>query len=213
MSARRVVLPIGLALLASACRDAGEARRDTAVTDAATGSVELAAARPADLAPRFRTIGRTATPAEQRAWNIHVNPEGRGLPEGRGTYEHGARVFAAQCAACHGPKGEGIAPNPRLIGPEPRDFSFGKDPALVKTVGNYWPYATTLYDYINRAMPFTAPGSLPPDDVYSVIAFLLAENGVVDRGATMDARSLPRVVMPGRSHFVPDNRAGSKVVR
>ena len=213
MSARSVAFVIGLTLLAAGCSSDRDARRDTGVAGAPTANVELASARPADLAPRFRTIGRTATPAEQRAWNIDVNPEGRGLPEGRGTYERGASVFAAQCAACHGPKGEGIAPNPRLIGPEPRDFSFGRDPALVKTIGNYWPYATTLYDYINRAMPFTAPGSLPPNDVYSVIAFLLAENGVVDRGTAMDAKSLPRVVMPGKSHFVPDNRAGSKVVR
>lgn len=106
-----------------------------------------------------------------------------------------------------------MATNPRLIGAEPRDFSFARDPKLPKTIGNYWPYATTLYDYINRAMPFTAPGSLPPSDVYSVVAFLLAENGIVGRQDVIDAASLPRVHMPAHERFVPDDRAGGRVFR
>ena len=176
-------------------------------------------ARPAEVRPtpvmsaRFDGIGRPATAAEIRAWNIDVNPAGTGLPPGRGTYEAGARVYAAQCAVCHGARGEGVAPNPRLVGAEPKDFGFGRDRKLVKTVGNYWPYATTLYDYVNRTMPFNAPGTLRPDEVYSVIAWLLAENEVVPRTAVMDARSLPRVQMPARGRFVRDNRTGGPVFR
>ncbi len=161
-----------------------------------------------ELPARFRTIGRVASSAEIRAWDIDANATGAGLPTGRGTYERGALLFAQQCAVCHGAKGEGIPPNPRLVGPEPRDFPFSNDAKLVKTIGNYWPYATTLYDYINRAMPFNAPGSLPPSDVYSVIAFLLAENGIIDKQMRIDAQALPRVHMPAHDRFVPDDRRG-----
>ena len=153
-------------------------------------------------------IGRDARPAEVRAWDIDVNPTGANLPPGRGTYARGTVVYAKQCAACHGPKGEGIPPATKLVGPEPRDFSFGNDPKLTKTIGNYWPYATTLYDYINRAMPFNAPGSMEPGDVYSVVAYLLVENGIVDKTAVMNARTLPQVKMPARDRFVPDDRRG-----
>ncbi len=179
----------------------------------------VAILRPENVKPtpafpsRFRSIGRVAASAEVRAWNIDVNVSGVGLPPGRGTYDAGAKLFATQCAACHGPKGEGIPPFPRLIGAEPRDFSFARDVRLPKTIGNYWPYATTLYDYINRAMPFTAPGSLKPDDVYSLVAFLLAENQVIDRSTVMDRGSLPKVRMPVHDRFVPDNRTGGATFR
>lgn len=166
--------------------------------------VRLTPAHPA----RFGSIGRAARGAEVRAWDIDANPAGAGLPPGRGTYEAGRELFARQCASCHGPKGEGIPPNPRLVGAEPRDFPFDRDAKLVKTIGNYWPYATTLYDYINRAMPFATPGSLAPREVYSVVAFLLAENGIIDKQAVIDARSLPRVRMPARGRFVVDDRKG-----
>jgi cytochrome c len=161
-----------------------------------------------ELPARFRTIGRRASAAEIRAWDIDANPAGAGLPPGRGTYERGALVYAQQCASCHGAKGEGIPPNPKLVGAEPRDFSFASDAKIAKTIGNYWPYATTLYDYINRAMPFATPGSLPPSDVYSVVAFLLAENGIIDKGMALDARTLPRVRMPARDRFIVDDRRG-----
>ncbi|MGH7676918.1 MAG: c-type cytochrome, partial [Gemmatimonadaceae bacterium] len=95
-----------------------------------------------------------------------------------------------------------------LIAVEPRDFSFGNDPKLTKTVGNYWPYATTLFDYINRAMPFANPGTLGTDDVYSVVAYLLAENGIIERTAVMNPRTLPQVRMPARDRFVLDDRKG-----
>jgi cytochrome c len=177
--------------------------------DSRVGSAD--AAQPG--AGRRFGIGRPASAEEIARVNIDVNPAGVGLPPGRGTYERGVSVYAQQCASCHGEKGEGIAPNPRLVGAQPGDFSFGRDRALVKTIGNYWPYATTLYDYINRAMPFAAPGSLPPDDVYAVVAFLLAENGVIDKTVTLDARTLPSVRMPARDRFVPDNRLGTSAFR
>ena len=130
------------------------------------------------------------------------------MPAGTGTYARGVEVFAKQCASCHGPKGDGMPPFPKLIGSDPKDFGFGDDPKLTKTIGNYWPYATTLYDYVNRAMPFATPSVLPPGDVYSVVAFLLAENGIITRDEAMDAQSLPRVKMPARDRFVVDDRKG-----
>lgn len=161
------------------------------------------------LPDRFEGIGRTATSAEVAAWNIDANPAGVGLPPGRGTYAAGATVFAQKCASCHGPHGEGAGPVPRLIGRDPRTgFPFALDVKYVKTVGNYWPYATTLYDYIHRAMPLTAPGSLRPDEIYSVADYILAENQIIGRDVVLDAQSLPRVRMPARDRFVPDNRKG-----
>jgi cytochrome c len=202
----RTARTAGLALALAACSD-----RETAVTQQGDAAVHVA--RPADvratppLPSRFRTIGHDATRAEIRAWDIDVNPAGNGLPQGRGTYAAGVTLFAQKCAACHGARGEGMGPYPRLIGRDPRDgFPFGQDLKYVKTVGNYWPYATTLYDYINRAMPLTAPGSLRPDEIYSITAFLLAENDIIDRNAVMDARSLPRVKMPAHDRFVVDDR-------
>ena len=165
------------------------------------------------LPDRFGGIGRVASAAEIRAWDIDVNADGVGLPEGSGSYERGAGVYARQCAVCHGGQGHGIAPNPRLVGTEPRDFSFAGDLRLAKTIGNYWPYATTLFDYINRAMPFAAPGTLPADDVYAVVAYLLAENGVIERSAVMNRRTLPQVRMPARDRFVPDDRTGGAVFK
>lgn len=170
--------------------------------------------RRAGRSERYAGIGRTATPEEIRAWDIDVNPTGSNLPAGSGTYAAGAGLFAQKCSACHGAHGEGIGPYPRLIGRDPRaGFPFGQDPSYVKTVGNYWPYATTVYDYVHRAMPLTQPGSLRPDEVYSVVDYLLAENGIVGRDAVMDARTLPRVQMPARGRFVRDDRTGGRTFR
>jgi cytochrome c len=157
---------------------------------------------------------RPATAAEVAAWDIDVNPDGKGLPAGRGTYAEGAAIFAQKCASCHGARGEGMGPYPRLVGREPRaGFPFGQDLRYVKTIGNYWPYATTVYDYVHRAMPLTAPGSLKPNEVYSLTAFLLAENEIIPRDAVIDAKTLPRVRMPARDHFVVDDRAGGAAFR
>jgi mono/diheme cytochrome c family protein len=157
---------------------------------------------------QFPSIGRAATADEIKAWDIDFNPGGANLPAGSGTYARGVEVYAKQCASCHGPKGEGMAPFPKLVGAEPTTFTFAEDTKLTKTIGNYWPYATTLYDYVNRAMPFATPGVMPPSDVYAVVAFLLAENGVITRDQVMDAASLPKVKMPARDRFVMDDRKG-----
>ena len=153
-------------------------------------------------------FGKAATTADVSAWDIDVTPDGTGLPPGTGTVPQGAAIYARKCAACHGLTGtEG--PSERLVGREPREgFSFGRDPRFVKTVGNYWPYATTLYDYVNRAMPLDKPGSLTPDEVYGLVAFLLWRNEIVADTAVMSAHTLPQVVMPARDRFVPDNRRG-----
>lgn len=169
---------------------------------------------PAGAPPAFG-FGRPATAAEIAAWDIDVRPDGSGLPPGSGTARQGAILYAARCAMCHGPTGsEALRPNPRLVGREPRHgFPFGRDPTLVKTIGNYWPYATTVYDYINRAMPLNAPGSLKPDEVYSAVAYLLWRNEIIPDTLVLNAQTLPRVVMPARDRFVPDNRRGGPEIR
>lgn len=146
-------------------------------------------------------FGHSATDAEIAAWNIDVAPNGIGLPPGRGTVPQGAVIYANKCAACHGPSGtEG--PKDRLVGGQ---GSLATDKPI-KTIGSFWPYATTLYDYIHRAMPFTAPQSLTPDEVYAVIAWLLHQNGIISAESTMDANTLPQVRMPNRHGFVSDPR-------
>ncbi len=160
-------------------------------------------------------LGRPATSQEIAAWDIDVRPDGAGLPPGRGTVAEGEVIYRSRCAACHGPTGtEG--PNDRLVGREPGDsFPFGQSAAnrSRQTIGSYWPYATTVYDYINRAMPQNAPGSLTANEVYALTGYLLYLNQLVPRDAVMDAKSLPAVVMPARDRFVPDDRSGGPVVR
>jgi len=159
-------------------------------------------------------LGHAPTGAQLAAIDIDANPAGVGLPAGQGTYTEGAAIFAQKCAFCHGSHGEGVGPYPKLIGAEPKQgFPFGRDPKLVKTIGNYWPYATTVYDYVHRAMPFNAPGSLTPHETYSLVAYLLAENEVIPRTAIMSAQTLPAVQMPARRHFVLDDRRGGQPFR
>lgn len=150
-------------------------------------------------------VGRPATDAEIRAWDIDVSPDGSGLPPGRGSALEGRAVYAAKCARCHGPTGTEGPADPLVGG---QGTLKGPDP--VRTVGSYWPYATTLFDYIRRAMPFDAPQSLTPDETYAVVAWLLAENGIVAGDQVLDAKSLPAVRMPNRDGFVPDPRPDVK---
>jgi cytochrome c len=155
----------------------------------------------ADAPTKGAALGRPAGADDIRLWNIDVAPDGEGLPPGRGTVREGAVIYAAKCAKCHGPSGtEG--PRDRLVGG--RDTLATSKP--IKTVGSYWPYATTLYDYIHRAMPFDAPQSLTPNEVYAVTAWLLHQNGIIDEGAVMDAGTLAAIHMPNRHGFVPDPR-------
>ena len=142
-------------------------------------------------------LGREVKPEEIAAWDITVPPDGSGLPPGSGTATEGGAVYFAKCAGCHGVKGvEG--PADPLVGGIGTLVS--KKP--VKTVGSYWPYATTLFDYIRRAMPYNAPQSLSNDEVYAVSVYLLFLNGIIAPEVRMDAKTLPQVKMPNRDGFV-----------
>ncbi len=170
--------------------------------------VAMTVAAAAQAPARFG-IGRPATPQEIAAIDIDIMPDGKALPPGRGTAAEGAAIYATKCAQCHGKTGtEG--PNDILVGREPRTgFPFSQDPKLPHTIGNYWPYATTVFDYVRRAMPPTAPGSLTDNEVYALTAFLLQANELIAADAVMDKTTLPAVKMPAREHFVPDTRVQS----
>lgn len=144
-------------------------------------------------------LGRPVTDAELRAADFTVMPDGSGLPDGRGNAEQGADVYRQHCLACHGDGGtDGI--NDRLVGGH--DSLTSDQP--VKTIGSYWPHATTLFDYVRRAMPYQTPGVLSNDDIYAVTAYLLYLNGIVTENAVIDATTLPQVAMPNRDNFVWD---------
>ena len=156
--------------------------------------------------PATLGIGRPATQAEIAARDIDVGPDGVGLPPGNGTAAEGATIYAARCAGCHGKTGK-EGPNDVLVGRIPNDeFPFVRDPRAPKTIGSYWPYATTVFDYIRRAMPPDKPGSLTDAEVYNLTAFLLASNDLIPQDAVIDATTLPKVKMPARDHFKPDTR-------
>ena len=146
-------------------------------------------------APQF---GAPVTPADIAAWDISIGPDGAGLPPGRGTVREGEAVYVAKCVACHGEKGAG-KPNDPLVG---GIGTLAGDGVPVKTVGSFWPYATTVFDYVRRAMPFNAPKSLSDDEVYAVTAYILHLNGAIGEDEILDARTLPQVTMPNRNGFV-----------
>ena len=164
-------------------------------------------------APDSFGFGQPATADDIRALDIDIMPDGTGLPPGSGSVERGQRTYSAKCASCHGATGvEG--PYDVLVGRIPNDeFPFANDRSFRSTIGNYWPYATTLYDFIYRTMPFEAPGSLEPDEIYSLVAALLFMNDLVPEDAVMDAETLPQVVMPSRDRFVADDRRGGPEIR
>ena len=143
-------------------------------------------------------LGHVATPDEVAAWDISIGPDGSGLPAGSGTPRLGEAVFAARCAACHGEHGGG-KPNDRLVGGQ---GTLAGD-APLKTVGSYWPYATTIFDFVRRAMPLNESKSLTDDEVYAVVAYLLQQNRIIGEDDVMDARTLPKVRMPNRDGFIP----------
>lgn len=156
-------------------------------------------------------FGKPATPQEIALLDIDVRPDGKGLPKGSGTALAGKAIYAVKCAACHGKTGvEG--PNNRLVSVAENETA-GAESSKEKTIGNYWPYATTLFDYIRRAMPFNAPGSLTNEEVYSLTAFLLNANKIIPPDANINAKTLPKVVMPAQKFFVPDDRKGGPEVR
>jgi hypothetical protein len=141
-------------------------------------------------------LGRPLTPDEIRKLDITVFPDGRGLPPGKGSVSAGAKVYAQKCEVCHGARGEG-GPQDRLTG----GIGTLASDKPVKTVVSYWPSATTIFDYVRRAMPLQAPESLTNDEAYAVTAYILSIDKVVPPDATLDAKSLPQVKMPNRDGF------------
>ena len=184
-------------------------------------TIAVTAVATAQAPPPYFGFGEPAPPDLIAALDIDVRPDGTGLPPGRGTAREGGAIYARQCAACHGAKGEGGQAD-RLVGAEPAGLApFGPEyerwregrPDVPFTVGNYWPYAATLFDYTRRAMPANAPGTLTADETYSLVAWLLAQNGIIADTAVMNAETLPTVIMPAHGRFVPDSRVGGPEVK
>ena len=142
-------------------------------------------------------LGRPASPAAIAAADLSISSDGANLPPGSGTVARGAQVYAQKCMSCHGPDGAG-GPRDRLTG----GIGTLAEANRVKTVASFWPHATTLFDYIRRAMPIQAPQSLADEEVYSLVAYLLSVDGIVAKDAVMDAQTLPKVRMPNRDGFV-----------
>jgi len=144
-------------------------------------------------------IGQPASQQQMAGWNIDIAPDGAGLPPGHGSAREGAQIYAQACVSCHGERGGGGTANP---GPP---LAGGRGTLAmahpIKTVGSYWPYATTLFDYIRRAMPYNAPQSLTADQTYGVSAYILYLNGIVGEDAELDANTLPKIQMPNRAGF------------
>ena len=141
-------------------------------------------------------LGKPINPSDFAEWDINILPDGSNLPAGSGKAADGGKIFAEQCALCHGDKGQG-GRAARLIGGPPKATIDGG-----KTIANYWPYATTLFDFIRRAMPFPAPRSLSNEQVYALVAFILAENKLIGENEEINATTLPKVRMPNRDNFV-----------
>ena len=156
----------------------------------------LALLPPLCSAQQHPNLGRALSPQEIRALDITIAPDGRGLPPGGGSVSAGARVYARKCQVCHGAEGQG-GPQDRLTGGVGSLFTAKP----IKTVNSFWPSATTLFDYVRRAMPLQSPQSLTDDEVYAVTAYLLSIDGIVPKGASLDAKSLPQVKMPNRDGF------------
>jgi len=143
-------------------------------------------------------LGRPATADDIAKVDISIAPDGKGLPAGSGSVAQGAMIFQQKCAACHGANAEGTPSGDRLIG----GIGSLNTPNPVKTVNSYWPYATTVFDYIRRAMPLTNPQTLQNEEAYALVAYILSFDNIVPKDAVLDAASLPKVQMPNRAGFV-----------
>jgi S-disulfanyl-L-cysteine oxidoreductase SoxD len=157
-------------------------------------AASTAGAALAQDAPR---LGRPATPAEIESWDITVAPDGEGLPHGSGTARQGEAVYVAKCQGCHGEKGSG-GPNLALAGGK---GTIGSD-KQIKSIGSFWPYATTIFDYVFTSMPYQETKSLTHDETYAVTAYLLYINDIVGENEVIDAQTLPKVRMPYRDKFI-----------
>jgi S-disulfanyl-L-cysteine oxidoreductase SoxD len=148
-------------------------------------------------------VGHAPTAEELKQADITVLPNGEGLPAGGGTPDQGEAIYKSKCAGCHGENGEGKPPTGvQLVG----GMGTLATSKPVKTIGSYWPYATSVWDYIHRSMPYTEPGTLSADETYGVTAFLLYKNGIIPRDQELNKDTLPKVRMPNRDGFIPDNR-------
>jgi cytochrome c len=168
----------------------------------AAGIVLLTATASLAQTPSYTNVGRAPTKEEIQAWDISVGPDGKGLPPGSGTAKEGEPIFAAKCAVCHGTNGEGAKIGPRIVGGK-ADLETLTTLRPVRSVGGYWPYATTVWDFINRAMPRGQSGSLTPNEVYALTALILAKSEIIKEDEVLDAKTLPKVQMPNRNGFVP----------
>jgi mono/diheme cytochrome c family protein len=155
-------------------------------------------------------FGHTPTPQEIIAWDIDVRPDGKGLPDGQGDARLGKVIYIQKCSACHGVEGT-EQPIVKTLGPALIGDTVLKSKR--KTIGNYWPYATTLFDYIRRAMPYSQPGSLTDDEVYSVTAYLLNANKIIKPEVVLNAQNLPKIIMPAKKLFIMDDRKGGPEVK
>ena len=152
--------------------------------------------------PSYKNIGRAPTHEEIEAWSISIGPDGKGLPPGSGNAKQGAPIFIAKCAVCHGISAEGGKIGPQLAA-DKAAYKTLTTLKPVRVVGDYWPYATMVWDYINRAMPRGQAGTLTADEVYALTAFILYKSNIIDDDDKLDAKSLPKVKMPNRDGFIP----------
>lgn len=166
-------------------------------------SLTLCLSGTVSAAPEGPHLGKPLTSTDLEGLDIHVFPDGTGLPEGSGNSETGARLYEGLCATCHGPQGMGGSAG-ELVGRSPLN-----GPHPDQSVGNYWPYATTLFDFIRRSMPLNAPRSLSADQVYALTAYILEINGLIAKGTVLDKKTLPAIQMPNRDGFIrlwPESR-------
>jgi S-disulfanyl-L-cysteine oxidoreductase SoxD len=204
LTARTRVSPAITALVAIVIGVAAIGAQQTppAATTSPRNTVPAGAAR--KPAPKGPGLGVPAIATQVEAADISIGPDGAGLPPGSGTPAQGEAIFNAKCLACHGPQGSGSV-NDRLVGGQGTLTSS----APLKTIGSYWPHATTVFDYVRRAMPYPEPHSLTDPEAYALTAYLLNLNGIIAKDAVMDAKTLPRVQMPNRGNFIlayPDRR-------
>jgi mono/diheme cytochrome c family protein len=190
-------LVAGLVLLASVTGVATIVAQQNAPGATTTPRKTMPPARARKVVPRGPGLGVPATPAQIESADVSIGPDGAGLPPGSGTPEQGEAIFNTKCIACHGPQGSGTV-NDQLVGG--RGTLTSTTP--IKTIGSYWPYATTVFDYVRRAMPYPTPHSLSDQEVYALTAYLLSLNGVIAKDAVMDAKTLPQVQMPNRGNFI-----------